>query len=61
MNWEEARQKVAEGETVLFHHREKVVPVGKDTKLSDLQWMHFGAFGLTWQDIVNGKYSVVRD
>jgi hypothetical protein len=58
MNWDEAKKIVNQGDEVLFHHRGKVVPVTKDTKFQDLQWNHFGAFGLTWNDILNGKYSV---
>jgi hypothetical protein len=58
--WEEARMAVEEGKKVMFHHKGIEVLVEKNTKFQDLQWNYFGTFGLTWNDILNGKYSIVQ-
>jgi len=60
LNWKEAKEAVESGKKVLFHHRGKAVEVDKNTDFQDLQWKHFGTFGLTWNDILNGQYTLMK-
>ena len=60
MNLEEARKVVNEGKKVVFHHNGQLVLVNKDTNFKDLQWQYFGLFGLTWNNIFNGVYSLAK-
>ena len=58
ITWKEAIKTSKEGKQVYFHHNGKTVPVNQDTTTSELRWKHFGQFGLTLDDVVNGKYTV---
>lgn len=58
LTWQEAVKAAQEGKKLLFHHNGKIVPVDKNTTIQALQWEYFGAFGLTWHDIFNGKYTL---
>ena len=60
LTWEEAVKAAQEGKRLLFHHEGKAVPVDKDTTIQELQWKYFGVFGLSWHDILNGKYSLAQ-
>ena len=60
LTWEEAVKAAQEGKRLLFHHEGKAVPVDKDTTIQELQWKYFGVFGLSWHDILNGKYSLAK-
>lgn len=44
----------------MFHHNGQLVLANKDTNFKDLQWKYFGSFGLTWNDIFNGVYSLAN-
>ena len=44
----------------MFHHNGQLVLDNKDTNFKDLQWKYFGSFGLTWNDIFNGVYSLAN-
>ncbi|RKO61808.1 ASCH/PUA domain-containing protein [Caldibacillus debilis] len=56
---EEAQEALKRGERVLFHYQGKSTEVTLDTDLNDLRDAFLAKF-LTIDDVVNGKYSILR-
>lgn len=61
LTWQEAIKEVQKGKKLFFHHRGKAVPIDKNTTFQQLQWDYFDLYELTWNDILNGKYSIVPE
>lgn len=57
----EALEALNRGERVQFHFGEKSIEINKDTNFEDLRWWLGANFTLTLNDVVNGKYSIIKE
>jgi hypothetical protein len=60
ITYEDAREALKRGERVLFHYQGKSTEVTLDTDLNDLRDAFLAKLTLTIDDVVNGKYSILR-
>ncbi|WP_044737130.1 hypothetical protein [Geobacillus kaustophilus] len=61
ITYDEAREALENGKRVLFHYQGKSTEVTLDTSLEELRDAFLAKLTLTMNDVITGKYSLLKD